>query len=173
MNAIVPLISSGTPCPFTNTLHLPRLYVKNAADKKGRLSPNYPAFGKGYDQMVAAALGLSKEVVIGAVEGRSYPKFVEELRRLGANFDAGNIAKLNRAILVYIHDDVTRGNILCVEGLTDATGIRDAVTLNMLDDLRELYSQLNPAPAKKKEESDPSATAPVEAPAAEATPATP
>lgn len=86
MSTIVPLISSGTPCPFTGCLHLPRLYVKNAADKKGRLSPNYPAFGKGYDQMVADAIGLSKEVMIGAVEGRSYNQFVNELRNLSVFF---------------------------------------------------------------------------------------
>ena len=145
---IVPLLSSGTPCPLTGTLHLPRMYTKIAADGKGVLAEGYPAIGKGFDQMVITALGLTPEKVTEAAKGRAYPAFVEELRLQGANFDAENVAALNRSILGYNHDDGTRGGILGAEGITDKTGIKSAVELNMLDDLRELFNALNPAPAE-------------------------
>ena len=142
---IIPLLSSGTPCPFTGTLHLPRMYTKIIAAQADRLAAGYPAIGKGFDDMVVRRLGLTAEKVTEAAKGRAYPAFVEELQVLGANFDAENVVMLNRSILGYNHDDGTRGGILGAEGLTDETGLKSAVELNLLDDLRELVNALNSA----------------------------
>ncbi len=138
-------MSSGTPCPYTGTLHLPRLYGKLTLDEHGKLADGYPAFGAGYDQMVATALGLTKEQVTLAAKGRSYTEFVMKLKHLGANFGTENIAKLNASITGYEHDDATRQGILSAEGLTNAdVDIKGAVELNILDDLRGFFASLQP-----------------------------
>ena len=58
MNKIVPMISSGVAGPL-GVLHLPRLWQKASLEAAGKLHPDYPGCGKGYDQMVLDGLGLN------------------------------------------------------------------------------------------------------------------
>ena len=59
MSNIIPLISSGTAGPL-GVLHLPRLWQKASLGAAGKLHPDYPSCGQGYDQMVLSGLGLDK-----------------------------------------------------------------------------------------------------------------
>ncbi len=59
MSKIVPLISSGVAGPL-GVLHLPRLWEKASLEAVGKLHPDYPGAGKGYDQMVLEGLGLDR-----------------------------------------------------------------------------------------------------------------
>ena len=58
MSQIIPLISSGTAGPL-GVLHLPRLWLKASLGAAGKLHPDYPAIGKGYDQMVLDGLKIN------------------------------------------------------------------------------------------------------------------
>ncbi|HVJ45422.1 MAG TPA: DUF5069 domain-containing protein, partial [Luteolibacter sp.] len=58
MSNIIPLISSGTAGPL-GVLHLPRLWLKASLGAAGKLHSDYPACGKGYDQMVLDGLGIA------------------------------------------------------------------------------------------------------------------
>ena len=59
MSQIIPLISSGVAGPL-GVLHLPRLWLKASLGAAGKLHPDYPSIGAGYDQMVLDALGIPK-----------------------------------------------------------------------------------------------------------------
>jgi hypothetical protein len=137
MNKIVPLISSGVAGPL-GVLHLPRLWLKVSLASVGKLADGYPAIGKGYDQMVIDALGLTAEAVTAFVDERhpTYPQFEEWIREQpGVKLDAATIEKLNASILGYNHDEATRRSILTEVGLpADSTEILDAINLNNLDD---------------------------------------
>lgn len=173
MQTIVPLIPSFAPCPFSGTLHLPRLWLKLSLEADGKLAVGYPGIGQGYDIMTLNALGVTPETVTNLVktERPTYPDFVKGLRKLGADFSAETVQKHNAAISGYLHDDATVNGVLTANGLTaEEAPFKDACTINFVDDMKELYTALNPAvtqPAVTQE------AVPVEAspaPTAEATP---
>ena len=143
MSNIVPLISSGTKGPL-GVLHLPRLWLKASLGATGKLHPDYPAIGAGYDQMVLDGLGIDKadfEAFIAA----SKPSYIELenwiLQQKGGSLDQDAGDKLNAAITGYIHDDDTRKEILDAAGKEDDGTIKDAVNLNNLDDWAIFYAQ--------------------------------
>ncbi len=137
MSKLVPTISSGTAGPL-GVLHLPRFWQKVSLDAVGKLHDEYPACGAGYDQMTLDALGLDKDTTINYIKSNK-PTYVQfeswVLQQKGGALDPEAVRKHNEAVLGYIHDDGTRGEILGGAGLSDDTcSFRDAVNLNNLDD---------------------------------------
>ncbi|MBV9129435.1 MAG: DUF5069 domain-containing protein, partial [Verrucomicrobia bacterium] len=115
----------------------PRLWLKVSLDAKGLLADGYPAVGKGFDQMVLDGLGLEKEAVVDYITRNrpTYPQFETWIKQQpGTRLDTASIAKLNEAIRSYNHDDGTVQSVLGDNELPPDVGIRDAVTLNRIDD---------------------------------------
>ena len=136
MSKIVPLIGSAEVGPL-GVLHLPRLWLKVSLEAKGLLADGYPAVGKGFDQMVLDGLGLEKEAVVDYITRNrpTYPQFETWIKQQpGTRLDTASIAKLNEAIRSYNHDDGTVQSVLGDNELPPDVGIRDAVTLNRIDD---------------------------------------
>ena len=138
---LIPVISSGIAGPL-GVLHLPRLWQKASLAAVGRLHDDYPACGKGYDQMVLDALGLDREEFLAFIKDRkpSYPETeVWVLQKKGGHLDAEAVRKLNAAIAGYIHDDATRKAILAENNIEDTGSLKDAVNLNNLDDWKAFH----------------------------------
>jgi len=143
MSNIVPLISSGTAGPL-GVLHLPRLWLKASLEAAGKLHPDYPGIGPGYDQMVLDGLGIDKGDFQSFIAD-SKPSYVELenwiLQQKGGSLNQDEVDKLNAAISGYIHDDDTRKEILDMAGREDDGTIKDAVNLNNLDDWATIHAQ--------------------------------
>jgi hypothetical protein len=136
MDKIVPLIGSAEVGPL-GVLHLPRLWLKVSLDAKGLLADGYPAVGTGFDQMVIDGLGLQRDAVVDYITANkpTYPQFETWIKQQpGTRVDAASIAKLNQSIRGFNHDDGTVQSVLGENGLPPDIGIRDAVTLNRIDD---------------------------------------
>lgn len=136
MSKIVPLIGSAEVGPL-GVLHLPRLWLKVSLDAKGLLADGYPAVGTGFDQMVLDGLNLNKKSVVDYITNSrpTYCEFETWIKQQpGARLDTASIDKLNEAIRGYNHDAGTVQSMLGENGLPADIGIRDAVTLNRIDD---------------------------------------
>ena len=136
MSKIIPTISSGTAGPL-GVLHLPRLWQKVSLHCVGKLHPDYPAAGKGYDQMTLDALGIDREAFMIYMRQKkptyiACEKWILDLK--GGSLDASAIRKHNEAVLGYNHSPETRKEILQSCGIVDNGSITDAVNLNNLDD---------------------------------------
>lgn len=143
MSKIIPMISSGTAGPL-GVLHLPRLWLKASLGAAGKLHPDYPSCGQGYDQMVLSALGLDKAAFESFIATKpTYPQLeVWVLEQSGGSLDAAAVEKLNAAITGYIHADDVRASILGANGIPDEGKIRDAVNLNNLDDWHAFHQEV-------------------------------
>ena len=143
MSKIVPMISSGVAGPL-GVLHLPRLWQKASLEAVGKLHPDYPGAGKGYDQMVLDALGLDRTEFLNYIKS-SKPTYIQLegwiLTKKGGSLDQAAVKKLNEAIKGYNHDDATRKGILASAGRPDDGSIKDAVNLNNLDDWQTFYNE--------------------------------
>ncbi len=143
MSQIIPLISSGTAGPL-GVLHLPRLWLKASLGATGKLHPDYPAIGAGYDQMVLDGLGIDKAAFEAFIASEK-PSYVEcenwILAQSGGSLDTAAVEKLNAAITGYIHADETRVEIPGTAGRADDGTIKDAVNLNNLDDWASFHAQ--------------------------------
>ncbi len=134
---IIPLISSGTAGPL-GALHLPRLWTKLTLAAAGLLAEGYDECGPGFDQMTLNALGLKRDEVITYVRTRkpTYVEFEEWVAQKGKT-DPETIRKHNAAITGYNHADDKAAHMRHELGLKKE--IKDAVTLNTLEDLHELH----------------------------------
>lgn len=144
MTKIIPLISSGTAGPL-GVLHLPRLWLKASLGAVGKLHPDYPSCGQGYDMMVLKGLGLDKDAFESfiATSKPSYPQFEAwVLEQSGGSLDAAAVKQLNDAITGYIHADEVRTAVLSADGIPDEGKIRDAVMLNNLDDWHGFHKEV-------------------------------
>lgn len=144
MSPIIPLISSGTAGPL-GVLHLPRLWLKVSLGAAGKLNPDYPAIGDGYDQMVLDGLGLDKsEFESFIAENKpTYPELEAWiLEKSGGALDAAAVKKLNDAILGYHHNQEIRTEILGSCGIPDDGSLPDAINLNNLDDWLGFHRQV-------------------------------
>ena len=144
MSNIIPMISSGTTGPL-GVLHLPRLWLKASLGAAGKLHPDYPSCGQGYDGMVLAALGLDKAAFESFIAD-SKPTYSEfeawVLAQSGGSLDAAAVAKLNADITGYNHADEVRTAILEANGIADEGKIRDAIMLNNLDDWHTFHQEV-------------------------------
>jgi hypothetical protein len=142
MSQIIPLISSGIAGPL-GVLHLPRLWQKASLEAAGKLHPDYPGIGAGYDQMVLDGLGIAKDAFVAFINTK--PTYVQleawVLQQKGGSLDQNGVDKLNAAIKGYIHADDTRTAILASAGRADDGTIKDAVNLNNLDDWASFHAQ--------------------------------
>ena len=141
MSNIIPTISSGTAGPL-GVLHLPRLWQKASLHAAGKLHPDYPAAGAGFDQMTLDALGVDREAFLVFVRQKkpTYPeceKWILDLK--GGALDPAAVRKHNDAVVAYQHNDETRKEILGAVGIVDNGSITDAVNLNNLDDWHGFY----------------------------------
>lgn len=137
--SIIPTISSGTAGPL-GVQHLPRLWQKASLDAVGKLNPDYPAAGAGFDQMTLDALGIERQTFLDYIKSEK-PTYVacEAWCKANGNFDAAKIAAHNDAVNGYNHDDDTRKSILGTVGLEDDGSIKDAVNLNNLEDWHDFH----------------------------------
>ena len=137
----VPMISSGTAGPL-GVLHLPRLWQKVSLESQGKLAAGYPGIGRGFDAMTCAAVGLEEEAVQDYIkqEKPTYPQFEAWVKQNAKSLNKEAVEQHNTAVRGYNHDDETRQNILGCCGLPDdASGPKDAVNLNNLDDWYEFH----------------------------------
>ncbi len=144
MSKFVPLISSGVAGPL-GVLHLPRLWQKASLETQGKLHPDYPGIGKGYDSMVLSALNLDESAVRDFLKTTpSYTQFEAWIKtQPGAKLDKDTVDKNNAAILGYNHDDATRKGILDVCGVADDGSVDPgAVALNNLDDWATFHKEV-------------------------------
>ncbi len=133
---VVPLISSGAAGPL-GAIHLPRLWQKLLLSAKGQLAEGYSECGKGFDQMLLDGLKLDREATIAYVKQHrpTYPQFEEWVRQQrGGTVPAADIEASNRAIRAYEHGDDDCKEILEAAGMQHTGAIKDAVTLNNLED---------------------------------------
>ncbi len=135
---ITPLISSGTAGPL-GAVHLPRLWAKLTLAGAGLLPEGYDECGSGFDMMTINDLGLNKDEVITYVRTRkpTYSAFEEFVVQKGKT-DPETIKKHNAAVLGYKHADDKAAHMRSDMGVKHAH-IKDAVTLNTLEDLHELH----------------------------------
>jgi hypothetical protein len=141
---VVPLISSGTAGPL-GAVHLPRLWSKLTLAAAGLLPEGYDECGSGFDALTLGNLGLDKDEVITYIRTRkpTYVEFEEYVRTKGKT-DADTIKKHNSQVLGYNHDDDKAAHMRQDVGFKQAT-VKDAVTLNMLEDLHELHQHVTQA----------------------------
>lgn len=139
---VTPLISSGTAGPL-GAAHLPRLWTKLTLAAAGLLPEGYDECGSGFDQMTLDALGLNKDEVITYIRTRkpTYVQFEEWVSTKGKT-DPETIKKHNAAIHGYHHADDKAAHMRGHMGVKHEH-IKDAVTLNMLEDLAELHETLS------------------------------
>jgi hypothetical protein len=137
----VPLISSGTAGPL-GAIHLPRLWTKLTLNAAGKLADGYDFCGAGFDQMTVDALNVKRDEVVAYITERK-PTYIEfenwVIEKNGGSVPAAAIEKHNSAIRGYHHSDELAASMRAASGVTDAS-IKDAVTLNTLEDLDELHA---------------------------------
>jgi hypothetical protein len=136
---VIPLISSGTAGPL-GALHLPRLWSKLTLGSAGALAEGYDFCGQGFDQMTIDGLGLDRDATIAYVRDNKptymeFERYVVEVN--GGNLSRATIEAHNAAIRGYNHSDELAGTMRDASGVKDPS-IKDAVTLNTLEDLDDL-----------------------------------
>ncbi len=142
MSNFIPLISSSLTGPL-GIMHLPRLWQKVSLQATGQLHSDYPDIGAGYDSMVLGTLGIEADAFRAFVK-ENKPSYIECENWVAQNGDTSlaAIAKLNRQITQYHHDDATRTEILTAAGLDDSAAIADAPNLNNLDDWTAFHKEV-------------------------------
>jgi hypothetical protein len=142
----VPLVSSDVRGPL-GAMHLPRLWQKVLLSSKGMLHEEYDECGHGFDQMTLDGLGLDREETLTYLKTQmpTYPQFEQWVRQHGTKLSPADIAAHNAAITNYVHPDSTVQAISATVGIPADGTIKDAVTLNKLEDLHEFHRQLTQA----------------------------
>ncbi|MGD1979523.1 MAG: DUF5069 domain-containing protein [Akkermansiaceae bacterium] len=142
MSQIIPLITSGIAGPL-GVLHLPRLWQKASLDAVGKLHPDYPAAGAGYDQMTLDALGIDADTFLAYIREKK-PTYTQceqwILDQKGGTLDTAAIDAHNAAVVGYNHSDEVRQGILEAVGIADTGAILDAINLNNLEDWQDFHS---------------------------------
>ena len=111
---------------------------------RDRLADGYDMCGAGFDQMTLDALGLDRDATIAFVREKkpTYMQFeAYVLESNGGSVAPGAIEKHNAAISGYDHSDELSANMRSDSGIRQAH-IKDAVTLNTVNDLDELHRQV-------------------------------
>jgi len=140
---VIPMVSSGTAGPL-GAIHLPRLWSKLTLGYAGQLREGYDQCGAGFDQMTIDALGLDRQKTMDYVRDAKPTYTVFEqwvIDQNGGTIARERIDAHNAAIRGYNHSDELAASMRKSSGVKDAS-IKDAVTLNCLEDLDELYAQV-------------------------------
>ena len=140
-STVVPLVSSGTAGPL-GAIHLPRLWLKLSLAAMGSLPEGYDECGSGFDAMTLGALGLDRQRTIDFVR-QNKPTYMEFEEWVVANgkTDKTAVDAHNAAIRAYNHGDDLAGTMRVKSKIKNA-GIKDAVTLNTIEDLDEIHQQI-------------------------------
>jgi hypothetical protein len=139
---IVPSVSSGTAGPL-GAIHLPRLWLKLSLAAIDALPADYDECGDGFDAMTLAGLGLDRQKTIDFVR-QNRPTYMEFEEWVVANgkTDKAAVDAHNAAVRAYNHGDdlarAMRGKSKIKDG-----SIRDAVTLNTIEDLDEIHRHIS------------------------------
>ena len=140
---VVPAISSGTAGPL-GAIHLPRMWEKLTLAAAGMLPADYDECGAGFDQMTLDGLHLDKAKTTAYVrsEKPTYMQFEGwVLAQNGGTISAAAIRAHNDAIRGYKHSDELAAKMRAASGIADVA-IKDAVTLNAIEDLDEIHRQV-------------------------------
>lgn len=137
---VVPAISSGTAGPL-GAIHLPRLWLKLSLAAVDALPEGYDECGHGFDAMTLGALGLDRQKTIDFVR-QNRPTYMEFEDWVVANgkTDAATVERHNAAIRGYNHGD-ERGKQMRESSKIKDTSVKDAVSLNTIEDLDEIHRQ--------------------------------
>lgn len=137
---VVPLISSGTAGPL-GAIHLPRLWLKLSLASVDALPEGYDECGDGFDAMTLSALGLDREKTIAFVRGHrpTYMEFEEWVVTNGKT-DKAVIERHNAAVRGYHHSDDLGKQMRHSSKIKDVS-VKDAVSLNTVEDLDEIHRQ--------------------------------
>jgi predicted TIM-barrel fold metal-dependent hydrolase len=141
---IVPTIGSKQSGP-AGILHLPRLWSKLLISSAGKLPDDYDACGDGFDAMTLRALRIDRQDAIDFVRVRrpTYMQFEQwAIAKNGGAMDEVRRREHNAAISGYNHADDTARAMRSASGLAHYTDVRDAATLNTVDDLDQLHAQV-------------------------------
>ncbi|MGR4065946.1 MAG: DUF5069 domain-containing protein [Vulcanimicrobiaceae bacterium] len=138
---VVPIVSSGTAGPL-GAIHLPRLWTKLTLAAAGKLPEGYDECGAGFDGMTLAALGLDRDKTMAFVR-QSKPTYMEFEEWVVSNgkTDKATIEKHNAAIRGYNHSDELAAKMRGASKIKHEH-IKDAVTLNTVEDLDEVHHQV-------------------------------
>jgi hypothetical protein len=139
---IIPSVSSGTAGPL-GAIHLPRLWLKLSLASVGRLPEEYDECGDGFDAMTLNALGLDRQKTIDFVRNNkpTYMEFEEWVIENGKT-DKATVEQHNAAIRAYNHGDELGRSMRQSSKIKDES-VRDAVTLNTVEDLDEIHRQVH------------------------------
>ncbi len=140
---VVPIISSGVAGPL-GAIHLPRLWTKLTLHHAGVLPEGYDHAGAGFDQMTIDALGLKRDDVVAFIKDKkpSYMQFeAYVLEKNGGSIPKEAIEKHNAAVRGYNHADDLATKMQKASGAP--AHVKDAVTLNTLEDLDELHAHVS------------------------------
>ncbi|HEX3671606.1 MAG TPA: hypothetical protein VHT92_07890 [Candidatus Cybelea sp.] len=139
---VVPLVSSGTAGPL-GAIHLPRLWLKLSLAAVDALPEGYDECGAGFDGMTLSALGLDRQKTIDFVRN-NHPTYMEFEHWVVANgkTDKATVDAHNAAIRGYNHADEL-GQRMRKSSKIDDGSVRDAVSLNTIEDLDEIHQQIS------------------------------
>lgn len=140
---VVPLVSSSTAGPL-GAVHLPRLWAKLTLYGAGILADGYDFCGTGFDQMTVDNLNLDRQKTIDYVtkERPTYTQFEQwVIAQNGGSISPEMIKRHNDSIFGYNHPDELASTMRGASGVSNEA-IKDAVTLNTLEDFDELRAQV-------------------------------
>lgn len=146
MSKMVPLVPSSAAGPL-GALHLPRLWLKLTLGSHDRLAEGWDFCGKGFDQMTIDGLGLDREKTIAFVREKhpTYMQFEDYVvAQNGGSVGREKIERHNAAVRGYHHADDLAATMRAAAGIKDSN-VKDAVTLNMVEDLDEVLHHLKSA----------------------------
>lgn len=137
---VVPSVSSGTAGPL-GALHLPRMWLKISLASVGALPDGYDECGAGFDAMTLSALGLDRQKTIDFIR-QNHPTYMEfeEWAVANGKTDKEAIDRHNAAIRGYNHGDELAQQMRDTSKIKNSS-IKDAVSLNTIEDLDEIHKQ--------------------------------
>jgi hypothetical protein len=141
---VIPLVSSSTRGPL-GAMHLPRLWLKLSLAAHGQLPPDYDECGKGFDQMTLDGLGLDRQKTIDYVR-QNHPGYMQfeqwVVEQNGGSIDPEQVRKHNEAIQGYCHGEDLGKEMRASSGIGNEN-VKDAVTLNTIEDLDAFHKQMH------------------------------
>ena len=144
MAKMIPLIGSSEAGPL-GAIHLPRLWLKVTLSAAGALHDDYDECGAGFDQMVLDGLGVDRDAAVDYLKSSmpTYPQFEQwVVDQNGGSIDQSVVDASNAAITGYEHGDDIVSAISAGAGTNADNAIKDAVTLNALEDWNDIHASL-------------------------------
>ncbi len=144
MAKMIPLIGSSEAGPL-GAIHLPRLWLKVTLSASDALHDDYDECGAGFDQMVLDGLGVDRDAAVDYLKSNmpTYPQFEQwVVDQNGGSIDQSVVDASNAAITGYEHGDDIVSAISDAAATNADHAIKDAVTLNALEDWNDIHASL-------------------------------